>query len=682
MTIEELSVRITAEADDALAMLDLVTQKLTALEGLLGMQLRIGLDGEAASESLSQLEEQLLLLGDRLAQQSQTMTETIQRAIGGLGEGLSQLSDETVADSAADMRQSADAMADAARQAGNAAATAARQLDRLGDAQKDASRQAQSYRNTLNGLDSRLDQLGRQRAAGNAVKDLGRQMQQGSQQAARMQNALRSTERGILSGIQAAGDMGDSFREMGANFDQSGNTITVNAQRLYGQLGGVIAWAESAADSLQISGSVQVDTSGAIGALNNLISVALAAQSILAGLGIAGGGAGKAAGVRTGGGGGGGGGGRKASTGDDAARAAEEAARKKEEARKKAIEDDYAIIEHRRHMQEITLEQEVALLRQIAQRHQLNAEEIMEWEERIFDVQQEIRQRDAESLDRLTDGLVEALTERYEAMRDAELQRVEDSRRAWENWRDDSVRAIEDQIDAMDRLAAAEEREDEDAEELRRIEMLRRDIAYEQDEYNRKKLEEQLQQALEDREKRLRRQELEDQKAALRQQMEQVEQQTQQELDKLDQEEASIEKLYEKRLDAAALEAEAEKLIVEKSQQEILSLLSTYVPEYDLLGRTMGERLMAGLQSTVGNVAGWFGEISKQVDSLWNGLVTAAGQPLSLLGSQSTAGAARPSEVNIVQNVSFHQPVESPGDVARRMESVNQALGEWMSQEG
>jgi hypothetical protein len=26
--------------------------------------------------------------------------------------------------------------------------------------------------------------------------------------------------------------------------------------------------------------------------------------------------------------------------------------------------------------------------------------------------------------------------------------------------------------------------------------------------------------------------------------------------------------------------------------------------------------------------------------------------------------------------------VESPGDLARRMESVNQALGEWMSQEG
>ena len=106
------------------------------------------------------------------------------------------------------------------------------------------------------------------------------------------------------------------------------------------------------------------------------------------------------------------------------------------------------------------------------------------------------------------------------------------------------------------------------------------------------------------------------------------------------------------------------------------------MPEYDLLGRTMGERLLTGFQNTVGNVVGWFGQLSRQVDSVWNGLVNAAGQVAPQVGSQTGAGASRPPEVNIVQNVSFNQPVESPGDVARRMESVNQALGEWMSQEG
>ena len=671
MTIEELSVRISADAEEALNMLDLVTQRLSALDELLNHQIRIGLDGELTSASFQLLEEQMAALQERLSLQSQDMAATIQGMMSSLSDGFAQL----VADSAASIQHGLRSAAEAADQAGDAAHDAAARLDQLGNAQRNANRQAQTYRSTLGGLDSRLDQLGRQRSAVSNVKDLGRQMQEGSQSAGRMQGALRTTERGIQSGIRAAKNMGDSFRSMGDNFDRSGDVITVNAQQLYGQLGGVIAWAQNAADSLEISGSVQVDTSGAVSALNNLIQVAMAAQSILAGLGVATGSAGKA--VKVGGGGGGGGGGKKS-----AQQEAEEAARAAEEARKEALEQDYAVIEHKRHMNQITLEEEIALLRQIRGRHQLTAEEIMEWQERIFDVQQEIRQRDAESLDRLSEGVVEALTEKYEAMRDAELQRVEESRRAWETWRDDSVRAIEDQIDALDRLAQAEDREDQDAEELRRIEMLKRDIAYEQDEFNRKKLEEQLRQAVEEREKRLRRQELEDQKDALRQQAEEVELRAQQEMDKLDVEEAAIEKLYEKRLDAAALEAEAEKLIMENSQQEILALLNAYVPEYDLLGRTMGERLLSGFQNTVGNVVSWFGQLSKQVDNVWTGLVNTAGQAVPHMGSQTGAGTSSPPEVNIVQNVSFNQPVESPGDVARRMESVNQALGEWMSQEG
>jgi hypothetical protein len=220
----------------------------------------------------------------------------------------------------------------------------------------------------------------------------------------------------------------------------------------------------------------------------------------------------------------------------------------------------------------------------------------MDWEERVFDAQQESRQRDAESLDRLSQGLVDALGEKYEAMREAELQRVEESRRAWETWRDDSVRAIDDQIAALDRLAEAEQREDQDAQELRRIEMLRQDMAYEQDEFNRRKLEEQLTKAVEERENRLRRQELEDQKAALQKTADELEQKAHKELDKLDAEEASLKEQYQKRLEQAALEAEAEKLIIRNNQQEILSLLKTYVPEYDLLGRSMGERMADGFQ--------------------------------------------------------------------------------------
>ena len=78
MTIEELSVRITADAEEALGMLDVVTQRLTALDGLLHQQIRIGLDGEGTSESLQLLEEQMAALQERLALQSQDMAAVIQ----------------------------------------------------------------------------------------------------------------------------------------------------------------------------------------------------------------------------------------------------------------------------------------------------------------------------------------------------------------------------------------------------------------------------------------------------------------------------------------------------------------------------------------------------------------------------------------------------------------------------
>lgn len=215
------------------------------------------------------------------------------------------------------------------------------------------------------------------------------------------------------------------------------------ANGIAGKLEGVIRWAEQTKQSLTISGSVNVDTSPSIQALNGLIAVAQTALALLNALGL-GGGTGKS--VSRGGGGGGG-------------NKAEEAEKKAEEARKKALQADYDRIEHRRHLNEISLEEELAGLEEIRRKHQMTAEEIMAWEEKVYGLKKEIRERDADSIDQLADGVVSALEKRYEAMRDAEIQRLDKSREAWEQWRDDSVQAIEDQIAALDQLADTEDEE-------------------------------------------------------------------------------------------------------------------------------------------------------------------------------------------------------------------------------
>ena len=58
---------------------------------------------------------------------------------------------------------------------------------------------------------------------------------------------------------------------------------------------------------------------------------------------------------------------------------------------------------------------------------------------------------------------------------------------------------------------------------------------------------------------------------------------------------------------------EGEKLLMTKSQDEIMDLLYEYVPEYDALGKSMGEKLLEGFQSRVGSITDWFRAFNDQL---------------------------------------------------------------------
>ena len=127
----------------------------------------------------------------------------------------------------------------------------------------------------------------------------------------------------------------------------------------------------------------------------------------------------------------------------------------------------------------------------------------------------------------------------------------------------------------------------------------------------------------------------------------------------------------------AALQAEAEKLILTQSQDELLSLISSYAPEYDALGQTLGEKLLDGFKEKVARShsgltlstpecwrynSKWHKQPSRRRTTFYDGRQTA-----------QAAQAAAPA-VTVNQTVEFNQPVETPAQVARRMEEVNEAL--------
>ncbi len=595
--------------------------------------------GEAAETALPQASEGLTALMETL-QGAAEGAQGLSDALLGPAEALAPLS-EAQAGAAAGAGEYADAAADMAAQL-RGLESQARSLTGIQkhiDAYRDAKRAYDDARRSGRNVEKEFDDMS------SAAKKLGVNVDKGS---------------GSLE------DMDDAAAAADKRVDALGAGVRSEGAGIVSTLQGMLSQALRTEQALMIQAAMGVDVSQPLSAIQAVIALINTLLSLMGQAGISASGGG---GSRGGGGGGGG------SRVDDEAEAARRAAEEAERRRKEAIEADYRVIEHRRHMNEITFEEELAQLEALRQKHQLNAEEIMDWEEKVYDLQQEIRERDAESLDQLSDSVIDALENRYQAMLDVELDRLEASREAWQTWRDDSVRAVEDQIAALDRLATAQDREKQDAEELRKIEKLRQQIAYEQDDYNRAKLQQQLDQAMESREERLARLALEDQKEALRAQIEEIEQAADSQLSALDREQEAVEAAYEERMQEAALRAEAEKLILGQSQDELLSLLEQYAPDYDALGQTLGEKLLDGFARGAGDVAAWFEDFHARLAQAQAGMAALAQSAADTFYQEREAAqtqAAAPVTVN--QTVEFNQPVETPSQVARRMEEVNEAL--------
>lgn len=623
MTIDELTVKITVAAEEAEAALDTLLEKVRAFQEKTGLALQL----DAGSWD-SQLAE--------------------------TGEGFQQAGEQ------------AEALADKLRQSTETALAQKDAFEEMGgEAQKIREGFQQNEKN-VQSMARQLAELGRQREALNQLKNLSAQLKNCEKGGEGYRKTLTQIQPVLKKAGISTENLGKGMEGLDDAVTSAEKSMGSAANGIAGKLEGVIRWAEQTKQSLTISGSVNVDTSPSIQALNGLIAVAQTALALLNALGLDGG-TGKS--VSRGGGGGGG-------------NKAEEAEKKAEEARKKALQADYDRIEHRRHLNEISLEEELAGLEEIRRKHQMTAEEIMAWEEKVYDLKKEIRERDADSIDQLADGVVSALEKRYEAMRDAEIERLDKSREAWEQWRDDSVAAIEDQIAALDKLTDTEDEEKKSAEELRKIEKLRREVEYEQDAYNRQKLQQQLDEAVASREERLRKLELKQQKEALQEKIEKIRDQASEKIKELDGEQDAIEKAYEERLKAASLQAEAEKLLMTKSQDEIMDLLYEYVPEYDALGKSMGEKLLEGFQSKAGSIADWFRSFNDQLARMQENLAGSMNAATDRFyeSRRDTASQSGQSGATVVQQtVNFYEPVESPSQVARRMEDVNDQLGMMMA---
>ena len=334
---------------------------------------------------------------------------------------------------------------------------------------------------------------------------------------------------------------------------------------------------------------------------------------------------------------------------------------------------------------ELTLQEQEEQIKQMISTYKEGVAARIELEKELYDVQQQIRNQDVKRLDDLSNAVISALRERYEAQRETETETLQASIEAWKTWGNEQVAAIQAQIKALDELTKQEDNAEVEAAKRKKISMLEQELMYEQDAYNRRKLQEQLAAAQDDLNKWLRDQERAALKASLQDQITAVNETVASEQDKLQQQIDANNEYYEELTKAQNLQAEAQRLLMQSSQTEIIDLLKAFAPEYNATGQSLGEQLVDGFMSRVGDIEAWFANLTASLTSrsqLLASVGTAAADQFYATRGIQTGGdfsaKRETSKVITVGDINLHfdkqnmTPSEVRREILRLLEDISQ----------
>lgn len=259
----------------------------------------------------------------------------------------------------------------------------------------------------------------------------------------------------------------------------------------------------------------------------------------------------------------------------------------------------------------------------------------------MVDRMKETVDRNTSSLNRLGDAITTALKRQYEEMERAQIaaldKQVENERKASDEririydaeyaeklklidedaYR--QIKAIQDQIDAIDKLTEAEDRARREQEYRERIAEYQRQLAAAATEEERAKIQQDMAKTTADYERQILLEQRKAQKEALREQIEDIKtaanerkeqlkleleekkaaekEKLQATLDRLDDEKDAIKEHFDELTEAEALQAEARKLIIEQNNDEIVRLLEEYNPKWQDAGQSFADAFAQGLNS-------------------------------------------------------------------------------------
>jgi len=495
------------------------------------------------------------------------------------------------------------------------------------------------------------DNIKAQRDFANGIKDSSKLV---GQQKADFQALMTIYNAADLKDLKAK--IADAFTAAEDGADNASAAYTLMIDRLMGNLSDL----ENYASGLDMHSEVYIDTQQAMDDLRAVIEYAVSN------------------GLELTGGGGKGGGGRK-NAAEDARKVAEEARRAQEAAWQKRLDDQLRYLERKKRLGEIDTQEEIRQLEIIMKKYAKTAEQKRRLDDMLFEARARLRDEEISEIDKLNQGIITALRNRYDEQRKVEEKRLDESSQSWRDWGDANVKAIQAQIDALDDLNKFEDREEQERKKVRKIEATRQMLEYTTDDANREQLQKELERLEADLAKWRRQNEISDAKEQLRAEQEAIRERVQAEQEGIDQQRDAMRLMYDDLTKDAALRAEAERMLTQSSQEDILRLIGDFAPDYEATGKTLGERLHAGLMDKLGPIVDWFKGLNDQIIAIQDRAQQAALDAADAFytgshgGQGGAAGQANtPPQVNVVNN--FNVPVESPADTQRRIEQANEDL--------
>lgn len=301
----------------------------------------------------------------------------------------------------------------------------------------------------------------------------------------------------------------------------------------------------------------------------------------------------------------------------------------------KALDDALSVYEYKKHMNELTLEDEVSMLENIKSQYAQTAEEQRRLDMMVYDAKKALNDKTVQDnknaldkmvsqIDSFGNQLISVLKEKYTEAQKAAEDSIQDELRDLDTWKNAQlksidevykakVKAIDDSIAALEEQQQAEDRSSQDAADQKKINQLQSSLEFEHDAYNKDQIQKQLNDAISARDKRLAKQQVDDKKDALNKEKGALQDEKQAEIDSinsvyeaqktaLQNSLAAVQQFYQNKLTQASLEAEAEKLVIDNNQKDIINLLNAYAPDWMDAGKTFGQKLVEGINSMKANV--------------------------------------------------------------------------------